>query len=194
MMMRRSSSVRPFGSFQVAMSRDMLTSCGIQWLAQDERYFSQAHLYLNGTNWLTSVRPLMIRFSAMLTRPAPLSELGAAFKLRAALTEAIAASSVDVETAPSSCVKDEAGKARDRPVACGTGTGNEDVGVSLTSSSQTSIDVLSVTPNYRSVVFKNQALLDRQFRLLARTQSKPCVRQREISASRSRPGQFPTTT
>ena len=30
MMIRRSSSVRPFGSFQVAMSRDMLTSCGIQ--------------------------------------------------------------------------------------------------------------------------------------------------------------------
>src|SRR5205085_3927672 len=66
--MRRSSSVRPFGSFQVAMSRDMLTSCGIQWLAHAERYFSQAHLYLNGTSWLTSVWPLMIRLSAALTR------------------------------------------------------------------------------------------------------------------------------
>jgi hypothetical protein len=31
------------------------------------RYFSQAHLYLNGTNWLTSVCPLMMRLSAALT-------------------------------------------------------------------------------------------------------------------------------
>src|SRR5260221_6985926 len=46
---RRSSSVSPFGSFHVAMSRLMLISWGIQWLAQPERYFSQAHLYLNGT-------------------------------------------------------------------------------------------------------------------------------------------------
>src|SRR5215204_6390000 len=66
--MRRSSSVRPFGSFQVAMSRDMFTSCGIQWLAQVARYFSQAHLYLKGTSWLTSVLPLMIRLSAARTR------------------------------------------------------------------------------------------------------------------------------
>src|SRR5512139_1053034 len=65
---RRSSSVRPFGSFHRAMSRDMLTSCGIQWLAQVARYFSQAHLYLNGTSWLTSVWPLMMRLSATLTR------------------------------------------------------------------------------------------------------------------------------
>src|SRR4029079_18417914 len=68
--MRRSSSVRPLGSFQVAMSRDMFTSCGIQWLAQVARYFSQAHLYLNGTSWLTSVAPLMIRLSEALTRRA----------------------------------------------------------------------------------------------------------------------------
>jgi hypothetical protein len=47
-----------------------LTSCGIQWLAQVARYFSQAHLYLKGTNWLTSVWPLMIRLSAALTRRA----------------------------------------------------------------------------------------------------------------------------
>jgi hypothetical protein len=67
-MMRRSSSVRPFGSFQSAMSRVMFTSCGIQWLAQVARYFSQAHLYLNGTSWLTSVWPLMMRLSAALTR------------------------------------------------------------------------------------------------------------------------------
>src|SRR5690606_40788242 len=53
--MRRSSSVSPLGFFQRAMSRDMLISCGIQWLAQVARYFSQAHLYLNGTSWLTSV-------------------------------------------------------------------------------------------------------------------------------------------
>src|SRR5690348_4776488 len=66
--MRRSSSVRPLGSFQSAMSRVMFTSCGIQWLAQVARYFSQAHLYLNGTSWLTSVWPLMMRLSAALTR------------------------------------------------------------------------------------------------------------------------------
>src|SRR5215207_8026278 len=66
--MRRSSSVRPFGSFQSAMSRVMFTSCGIQWLAQVARYFSQAHLYLNGTSWLTSVWPLMMRLSEALTR------------------------------------------------------------------------------------------------------------------------------
>src|SRR3954463_2762641 len=68
--MRRSSSVRPFGSFQVAMSRDMLISCGIQWFEQVARYFSHAHLYLNGTSWLTSVWPLMMRLSAALTRRA----------------------------------------------------------------------------------------------------------------------------
>src|SRR6185295_18055886 len=70
LMMRRSSSVRPFGSFQVAMSRDMLTSCGIQWFAQVARYFSHAHLYLNGTSWFTSVAPLITRLSATLTRRA----------------------------------------------------------------------------------------------------------------------------
>src|SRR3954467_8613914 len=68
LMMRRSSSVRPLGSFHNAMSRVMFTSCGIQWLAQVDRYFSQAHLYLNGTSWLTSVWPLMIRLSAAFTR------------------------------------------------------------------------------------------------------------------------------
>src|SRR3569623_513750 len=65
---RRSSSVRPFGSFNNAMSRVMFTSCGIQLLAQVARYFSQAHLYLNGTSWLTSVWPLMMRLSEALTR------------------------------------------------------------------------------------------------------------------------------
>src|SRR5574337_1054715 len=73
LMMRRSSSDRPFGSFHSAMSRFMLISCGIQWLAQVARYFSQAHLYLNGTSWLTSVWPLMMRLSAALTRRWPLS-------------------------------------------------------------------------------------------------------------------------
>ena len=65
---RRSSSVRPFGSFHSAMSRLMLISCGIQWLAQEARYFSQAHLYLNGTSWLTSVLPLMMRLSSSRMR------------------------------------------------------------------------------------------------------------------------------
>src|SRR5690606_14515898 len=54
------------------MSRDMLISCGIQWLAQVARYFSQAHLYLKGTSWLTSVVPLMMRLSAARTRLAML--------------------------------------------------------------------------------------------------------------------------
>src|SRR5574337_343548 len=66
--MRRSSSLKACGFFQVAMSRDMLISCGIQWSAQVARYFSQAHLYLKGTSWLTSVLPLITRLSATLTR------------------------------------------------------------------------------------------------------------------------------
>src|SRR3979409_814050 len=64
----RSSSVRPLGSFHSAMSRLMLISCGIQWLAQAARYLSQAHLYLNGTSWLTSALELMTFLSSTLTR------------------------------------------------------------------------------------------------------------------------------
>ncbi len=56
----------------------MLISCGIQWLAQVARYFSQAHLYLNGTSWLTSVWPLMMRLSATLTRCAAATGVGSA--------------------------------------------------------------------------------------------------------------------
>src|SRR5688500_4365279 len=65
---RRSSSVRPRGSFHSSMSRLMLISCGIQWLAQAARYFSQAHLYLNGTSWLTSALELMTFLSSTVTR------------------------------------------------------------------------------------------------------------------------------
>src|SRR4030095_6224442 len=68
LLMRRSSSVRPFGSFHNAMSRVMFTSCGIQWLAQVDRYFSQAHLYLKGTSWLTSGWPLMMRLATAALR------------------------------------------------------------------------------------------------------------------------------
>src|SRR5215204_5248709 len=50
------------------MSRLMLISCGIQWLAQALMYFSQAHLYLNGTSWLTSALELMIRLSSTRMR------------------------------------------------------------------------------------------------------------------------------
>src|SRR5215468_10659249 len=64
----RSSSVNPCGFFQRAMSRFMFTSCGIQWFAQPARYFSQAHLYLKGTSWLTSVLALMTRLSSARTR------------------------------------------------------------------------------------------------------------------------------
>ena len=42
----------------------------IQLFEQVARYFSHAHLYLNGTSWLTSVLPLMMRLSAALTRRA----------------------------------------------------------------------------------------------------------------------------
>src|SRR5688500_1315679 len=66
--MRRSSSVRPRGSFHSSMSRLMLISCGIQWLAQAARYFSQAHLYLKGTSWLTSALELMTFLSSTVTR------------------------------------------------------------------------------------------------------------------------------
>src|SRR6185369_12532999 len=72
---RRSSSVRPRGSFQSWMSRLMLISCGIQWLAQADRYFSQAHLYLKGTSWLTSALELMTRLSSTVTRRSVLSFL-----------------------------------------------------------------------------------------------------------------------
>src|SRR2546422_2358994 len=65
---RRSSSVSPLGSFHSWMSRLMLISCGIQWLAQAARYFSQAHLYLNGTSWLTSALELMTLLSSTVTR------------------------------------------------------------------------------------------------------------------------------
>src|SRR6185503_10758687 len=68
LMMSRSSSVSPFGFFHVAMSRFMLISCGIQWLAQPLKYLSQAHLYLKGTSWLTSVLALMTRLSSARTR------------------------------------------------------------------------------------------------------------------------------
>src|SRR6185437_9625827 len=64
----RSSSVRPAGFFHSSMSRCMLISCGIQWFAQPARYLSYAHLYLNGTSWLTSACPLMTRLSSTRTR------------------------------------------------------------------------------------------------------------------------------
>src|SRR3954471_19335847 len=65
---RRSSSVRPRGSFQSSISRLMLISCGIQWLAHAARYFSHAHLYLNGTSWLRSALELITRLSSTVMR------------------------------------------------------------------------------------------------------------------------------
>src|SRR3546814_16522443 len=72
------------------MSRDILISCGIQWLEHVARYFSQAHLYLNGTSWLTSVLPLLMRLSAARPRPpssadAAAEPAGAAIAFAAAL-------------------------------------------------------------------------------------------------------------
>src|SRR5258706_5256677 len=81
---RRSSSVSPCGFFQVAMSRFMFRSCGIQWLAQPARYLSQAHLYLNGTSWLTSVLALMTRLSSARTRVKRASILAVAALMSAA--------------------------------------------------------------------------------------------------------------
>src|SRR3989304_2995088 len=66
--MRRSSSVRPFGSFHSAMSRLMLISCGIQWLAHAARYLSQPYLLVHGTSWLPSLPPLMTRLSSTRMR------------------------------------------------------------------------------------------------------------------------------
>src|SRR5215468_6178350 len=67
----RSSSVRPSFDFQSEMSACMETSVGIQWLLHAARYFSQAHLYFSGSNWLTSARALIIALSATSTRDAP---------------------------------------------------------------------------------------------------------------------------
>src|SRR5512146_3547707 len=134
--MRRSSSERPFGSFHRAMSRFMLISCGIQWLAQVARYFSQAHLYLKGTSWLTSVAPLMMRFSATLTRRAETSLCGAT----------------------------GTGSVARRGDAGTTFASRRGIGlwivVDRRSSSQTSMSALPMTRNYRSVVSEHQALLD----------------------------------
>src|SRR5471032_1200948 len=163
LMMRRSSSVRPFGSFQSAMSRDMFTSCGIQWFAHVARYFSQAHLYLNGTSWLTSVWPLMMRFSAAVTR-------------RALFATCVEAIEMAGETCGSEC-----GTARASTACVSTGADctsrsdgeaerpsrskPEEVGSRVLcgdrrSSSQTSMCVLPMALNYRSVVLKHQALID----------------------------------
>src|SRR5215469_16111293 len=70
---RRSSSVRPLGDFQRAMSACMEISVGIQWLLQPERYFSHAQRYLSGRSWLTSARQLIIALSSTRTRAAPRS-------------------------------------------------------------------------------------------------------------------------
>ena len=73
MTIRRSSSERPSGSFQVATSAVILISWGIQWLAQPSMYFCQAQSYLKGTNWFRSARQLIMAFSSTLTRAAPIS-------------------------------------------------------------------------------------------------------------------------
>src|SRR4051794_28506957 len=92
------------------MSRVMFTSCGIQWLAQVARYFSQAHLYLNGTSWLTSVWPLMMRLSEALTRWVVGVAAGVA---AAATTGRTAAPSSSVRSV--GCAIDEVGASTERP-------------------------------------------------------------------------------
>src|SRR5690625_7120984 len=66
----RSSAVRPSGDFHSAMSACIATSLGIQWLLHPARYFSQAHWYFSGSNWLTSARALIMALSPTLTRDA----------------------------------------------------------------------------------------------------------------------------
>jgi hypothetical protein len=120
----------------------MFTSCGIQWFAHVARYFSQAHLYLNGTNWFTSVWPLMMRLSAAVTRRALVAEAelacaGADAGVGAAL--GAGAPSFKVRIAATDCmagVAERGGNSIERlegPLARGDG----DEG--LTSSSQFSI-------------------------------------------------------
>src|SRR5688500_1313107 len=139
LMMRRSSSDNPFGSFHRAMSRFMFTSCGIQWLAQVARYFSQAHLYLKGTSWLTSVWPLMMRLSAAVTRRVLTGCADAAAVRGAACTGGIAPSS-SVRSAGEGVVEACARGERDtsRFVGCKPLLTEFD-GVGLTSSSQVNI-------------------------------------------------------
>src|SRR4051812_10110409 len=141
LMMRRSSSESPLGSFHRAMSRVMLTSCGIQWLAQVARYFSQAHLYLNGTSWLTSVWPLMIRLSAAFTRrwigaAAAVVDARAGTGLMApSFNVRIGCGICDATVWRAGCERGEwlASRFNDEPLFAGFG------GVGLTSSSQVSM-------------------------------------------------------
>src|SRR5689334_22722455 len=172
LMMRRSSSVRPLGSFHNAMSRVMFTSCGIQWLAQVARYFSQAHLYLNGTSWLTSVWPLMMRLSAAVTRRAVCAMTDFAGVLfdgtvicAAAATTACVNTGADIASRGDG----ETGRASrsDAASKASRGLGKLACG-DRRSSSQTSMCVLPMAANYRSVVFKHQALLDISARSLLR--------------------------
>ena len=141
---RRSSSLKPLGSFHSAMSRVMLTSCGIQWLAQVARYFSHAHLYLKGTNWLTSVWPLMMRLSAAFTRrvleAADVTETGVD---SVGITGALAPSS-NVRVATGTCAVCEMGeggisiKRLVMPLAKGSGVEG------FTSSSQVNINYFPI--------------------------------------------------
>src|ERR1700722_9271765 len=71
LMARRSSSVKPVGDFQSAISACIEISVGIQWLLHPERYFSHAQRYLSGRSWLTSARQLIIALSSTRTRAAP---------------------------------------------------------------------------------------------------------------------------
>jgi len=118
------------------MSRVMLTSCGIQWLAQEARYFSQAHLYLNGTSWLTSVWPLMMRLSEALTR---CGLTGAEVETVAA---AESAASCSVRVGAWGSAEESGGSAierlSDRPL------GEDFCGDGLTSSSHVNIEVSNI--------------------------------------------------
>jgi hypothetical protein len=118
----------------------MFTSCGIQWLAQVARYFSQAHLYLKGTNWFTSVWPLMMRLSAAVTRRALAAAVEAAGAVLAAGAVGAVAPSFKMRgvCAVCACVAAERGGSSIELLKEPLARGDGDEG--LTSSSQVNIN------------------------------------------------------
>src|SRR2546423_281188 len=118
-------------------------------------YFSHAHLYLNGTSWLTSVWPLMMRLSAALTRRL----LDASTRVACgALIGATAWMGATPPIVVSSSKEDGCTARAEGGRLCARFDVFDVEG--LTSSSQTNIGGFPVRSNYPSVASKHQALLD----------------------------------
>ncbi len=146
MTMRRSSSLRPSLLFHRAMSAFMLTSCGIQWLAQPSRYFCQAQSYLKGTSWLRSARALIICLSPTCTRaaepsrssrPSWMSRSFRAFLARATASESSAETARASSTEPAASSSSLSWPWATAWAAAGAALAS--VGSSLSNSSQLSI-------------------------------------------------------